>query len=431
MTLLRLNAGPAVARPRPAVPRARRGMALAVAIFAIVVIGALLAGAYFASSQERKIGRNTLVEQRSLNVAEYGLNFDVSNWDQSRNLEGTFPVGTVDANPRYVNQIGDTAFVSVTRLTPTNFLVVSSGRANIDNASTQAFRRTSMMVQIAYPSVNLAGALVSAGQVRLGGSGAIVGFDKDPAGWGGECDPYATANLAAIAVGSADMLKMKNTDSVYAEPTASNPNGAFAPEGSGIMQITPVASTPSTYISYGSESWETLKANADIKLPATFTSSPAPSLVAGTTKCDRTNVANWGQINHVNTTAAPNAFADCIKYYPIIYAPGDLSISGGTGQGILMVNGNLTVNGGFEFDGLVIVKNELKKGNGTATIRGGVMVAGANINCTVLGSNGQCMEVVDMTGTITIAYSKCAVENALRGSAILVPVKQRSWAQLY
>ena len=58
-------------------------------------------------------------------------------------------------------------------------------------------------------------------------------------------------------------------------------------------------------------------------------------------------------------------------------------------------------------------------------------VAGANINCTVVGSNGQCMEVVDMTGTITIAYSKCAVENALRGSAILVPVKQRSWAQLY
>jgi hypothetical protein len=28
-------------------------------------------------------------------------------------------------------------------------------------------------------------------------------------------------------------------------------------------------------------------------------------------------------------------------------------------------------------------------------------------------------------------YSQCAVENALRASAILVPVKKRSWAQLF
>jgi len=30
-----------------------------------------------------------------------------------------------------------------------------------------------------------------------------------------------------------------------------------------------------------------------------------------------------------------------------------------------------------------------------------------------------------------VHYSKCAVESALRGSAVLQPVRERSWAQLF
>ena len=404
-------------------------MALPVAIFAIVVIGALLAGAYFSSSQERKIGRNTLVEQRSFNVAEYGLNYDVSNWEQSRNLESNFPVGTTDKNPRYVNQIGDTAFVTVTRLTPTNFVVVSSGRANIDQAASQAFRRTSMMVQIAYPTVSLAGAVVSAGTVTVGGSGAVIGYDKNPGKWteANDCASYPTSDNAAIAVAAKTSLSMKAQDSAHTDPGTGNIKGAYAPAGSGVLKVTSVAGNQATYITYGSESWESLKANADIKLPGNWGGSPTPLLKTdGSQKCDKGGAttgqqANWGQADH--TSPATNAFKDCINYYPVIYVDGDLNINGGSGQGILMVNGDLKLNGGFDFTGLVIVRDDVKKANGNATITGGLMVGNANIGDTGSGT--------DITGTFTIGYSKCAVENALRGSAILVPVKQRSWAELY
>ena len=66
--------------------RARRGVALITALLGVVVITILVAGGFFASTQEFRGGRNQLVEQRSFAVAEYGLNAEISNWDSGRNL---------------------------------------------------------------------------------------------------------------------------------------------------------------------------------------------------------------------------------------------------------------------------------------------------------------------------------------------------------
>ncbi|HET7459553.1 MAG TPA: hypothetical protein VFJ74_18015 [Gemmatimonadaceae bacterium] len=415
----------------------RRGMALPVAIFAIVVVGALLAGAYFSSSQERKIGRNTLVEQRALNVAEYGLNYDVSNWDVTRNIEGNFPVGTVDANPRYVNTIGDTAFVKVTRLTPTNFLVVSNGRANIDQSMTQSTRSTSMMVQIAYPTVTTKAAMMSGGFVDLNGSGSISGFDQDPINQGTDCDSYTDENLASIVVPPLPK-NMKTNISIGsgADSSASPPPGGVG-SAKGIYGASPIAYSDSaaikdsTYRVYGSESWTSLKDAAvwlaqsgDVNMPTI-----QPSLNA-TNGCDTRDIANWGQIDHTVTTL--DKFAPCKSYYPILYAPADLYINNGTGQGILLVEGSLHLGGNFTFDGLIIVHNDLQKGNGTVELHGSVMVQDYKIECSVRNAgSGNCNDGTDVSGTFDLRYSKCAVQNALRGSAVLVPVKQRAWAQLY
>jgi Tfp pilus assembly protein PilX len=51
----------------------REGFALAVAMVAIVVIGALIAGAFFTSTQEYRIGRNSLIDQRAFAAAEAGV----------------------------------------------------------------------------------------------------------------------------------------------------------------------------------------------------------------------------------------------------------------------------------------------------------------------------------------------------------------------
>ena len=50
--------------------RDERGMALAVAIFALVVAGALIAGAFFAGTQEQRVGQNSLRVQQSFGVGE-------------------------------------------------------------------------------------------------------------------------------------------------------------------------------------------------------------------------------------------------------------------------------------------------------------------------------------------------------------------------
>ena len=58
--------------------------------------------------------------------------------------------------------------------------------------------------------------------------------------------------------------------------------------------------------------------------------------------------SNWGD--------PLNKLSPCFNYFPIIYHQGDLSISGnGYGQGILLVEGNLTVQGRIDFYGPVIV----------------------------------------------------------------------------
>src|SRR3712207_6946095 len=63
-------------------PRAmpRQGIALPIALGAIVVAGALIAGVFFAATQEFRIGRNSLATQRAAHAAEAGLSSVVSGW---------------------------------------------------------------------------------------------------------------------------------------------------------------------------------------------------------------------------------------------------------------------------------------------------------------------------------------------------------------
>src|SRR2546430_11596208 len=71
--------------------RNERGIALAVAIFALVVVGALVAGAFFAGTQEQRVGENQRRVQTSFGVAEAGAQERVLSWDP----------GTMNRRPQY------------------------------------------------------------------------------------------------------------------------------------------------------------------------------------------------------------------------------------------------------------------------------------------------------------------------------------------
>jgi len=374
----------------------RRGIALITALFGVVVLAVMMSGMYFTSNQEYRGTRNALVEQRAFAVTEFGLNSEISNWDRARNQLINFGIGAIDSNQVYV-AAGDTAWVKVTRLTDNTFWVVSDGRANMGVASLESRRQTSAFVRVAYPTINPKGAITAAGNVTLQGSSLVDGDDMNPLGWTNCAAPGATVPGVTVPPGktvNAGPQNIQSTPAVSYDSAAADSN---------------------TYVRYGSESWLTLTANADIKLPAgNYNADLFPTGTA--TTCDKSLSNNWGEPHR------PGTVIGCYAYFPIIYVDGDLHLNGdGRGQGILLVNGDLEINGLFEFYGIVIVRDDIMKSNGTASITGAVFAA----NLTLADPLSW------MTGNQDVLYSKCAVESALAGSAILVRVTQRHWAQIF
>lgn len=383
--------------------RERRGMALLTAIMAVVIITILVVGGFFSSTQEFRSARNLLVEQRAFAVAEYGLNYEVSNWDRGRNLEpanGGLEIGKAGATRRYP-MTNDTAYITITRLTPTTFWVVSDGQASMQAKSISSRARTGAFVRLAYPTITASSAVTAAGDIDINGASRIVGVNSDPTGWT-SCNGYSGGESYALRVPPGAIVDYKE---------ASLP-------GTLDVERDPAAADSNTYVRYGTETWNTLASNADIKLPGgNFGSNILPEK-SGTTCTSSTS--NWGEPFRVGgggITLVP----ECNGRFPIIYSSGDLTLNGkGRGQGILLVNGDLKINGNFDFFGIIIVRDDIEKGTGTATIHGAVFSRDATVGDDSF-----------FAGTQDVYFSKCAVENALRGSAILTRVTQRHWTQLY
>ena len=85
------------------------------------------------------------------------------------------------------------------------------------------------------------------------------------------------------------------------------------------------------------------------------------------------------------------------RIFPLIYAPSDLQIASGTGQGLLFVNGSLTIEENVRFDGLIIVRGQVH-------IRDGVQIRG------VLRVHSTRPSTI---GAAIFTYSRCACVRAL------------------
>ena len=139
----------------------------------------------------------------------------------------------------------------------------------------------------------------------------------------------------------------------------------------------------------------------------------APSF-NGDGSCNTGDVENWG--DPLNPTST------CGGYAPIIYAPGDLNLNQGEGQGILLVEGDLRVQGRFEFYGVVIVRGSMTTaggGAGAIHFRGAVMAANVNLDDNRIAGNAQ------------IQYSSCAVIRAQIAAGIGSQLRSRGWLQLF
>ena len=132
--------------------------------------------------------------------------------------------------------------------------------------------------------------------------------------------------------------------------------------------------------------------------------TPLPSAVGSS--CDTTSASNWGE----PLAAVP----PCTTHHTVSAREGSLTLTNGRGQGVLAVTGDLVLNG-TRFDGLVLVDGSLTLLNG-ATIDGAAIVGGA----TIIDDG-------------TLALDGCALQSALADLRLLAPYHPRSrmWIPLF
>src|SRR5689334_17570870 len=156
--------------------RPREGFALPVALGSMVVIGMILAGVFFAATQENRVGRNTINQERAFRGAEFGLNNTYSSWsNQTMNALTRGGVSTIvyDSSAR-----GWIDTVRVTRLNDQTYWLVSTAYSG--SGLTQSRHSTTAALRLAYPQIDFLAALTVRGAIKIGGSSLTTGVDSPP-----------------------------------------------------------------------------------------------------------------------------------------------------------------------------------------------------------------------------------------------------------
>ena len=387
-----------------------RGMALAVAIFALVVIGALVAGSFYASTLEQRTGRNTLYAAEAAQAAEAGPTAVMANWDQY--ALNNMPAGTSTAlGTTQLNGRADMSYVpTVTRLNNELFLIQSLGSRVSAAGDTLAQRTVATMARLSFVSATAKAAVTVTKPITFNGNAfSVVGNDSVPKGWDtdslGNADPNCSksGDMAGIRSATTTGSTSQDQDNLFGSPKE-------------------VANDPTINTSFfnvfGDVTFDELKKTADIVVSTAAPQQPAPTLMAAAPfRCNIGDQNNWGEPDR--TAGYVKA---CSTYFPIIYASGSqLQMSGGSrGQGLLLIEGDLVITGGFEFSGLIVAKGGIKiSGNGNK-VTGALLAQDVSID-----------DQNSISGNTTLQFSSCALNKAIQGSAFAEPLAYRSWVQVY
>ncbi len=369
-----------------------RGVALAMAIFALVIIGILVAGSFFAGRLEQQSGQNTLFAAQAAEAAEAGLS----------DALGTYNATTLQSLANGASTSWTTATLAsgisydqrVDRLTDGLFLYRSVGNRQSAGA-TVATRSVGTLVRLLSANIQVSAGLTALGDVLVGGNSTVSGNDATPSAW-------TSAGVSCPTPGNVAGVRF---------------NGTLDQKGSAVITGSPAKQPDATLDStniFGGTNFAKLKAMRTLTITGNV-SGLAAAVTGSPAKCDISVLSNWG---------APTVpTSPCFNYFPIVYHYGDLSISGsGEGQGILLVEGNLQVQGRVDFYGPVIVTGGVDvRGTGSDDVKfyGGIMAQNVTLDDSRL------------TGNATVNYSSCAIKRALQGSAVPTALDERSWVQLY
>ena len=369
--------------------RSERGIALVVAIVALVVIGAIVAGTFFVSTLEQKTAENSVEAAQAYQAAEAGIVKNVANWDTGNNTLA------VDGNTTIAQDsvaAGTYFNVTISRLNSSLFFLRSVGTRN---GATQTLAMVLRTVTI-NPNVNAA--VTAKGNVTVGGNATIDGTNTNPSGWSG-C--ASSPNMGGI--------RTSGTVSTNGNPTIAGSPARIQNDSSVTDAL---FQTP--FNQFKAMATMTLAGGNGNGSYITY-NGMAPSTTGSPARCNRTDANNWGE-----PLRTGGQVAECVAYSPIIYFDGNVKVTNGRGQGILLVDGDFSITGNFSWTGLVIAIGQVKTGNGTSNVTGAILANNADIG-----------DQTSFSGTPVVSYSKCAIDYVLNNTAVARPLAMRSWAQVF
>jgi hypothetical protein len=389
--------------------RNERGIALVIAVVALVVIGAIVAGTFFVSNVEQRSAQNVVVAARAQQAAEAGLEDAVGNIKG-----GDYPFGAADSTA-YATNVGLTTSTSYTvwvfPVNSSTWLLKSIGTSSTSTST------LAELVKAAVANAPATSPLIVASPVTFNGNSFVIdGNNANPPVATG-C-PSTPTPPQVYALRSQTTTGMTNGDrdnllGITGGGTPAPPSG----QGSAIANDPTVAAMMATIFGTGGTYDQFRSAATLVYAPATYTQrQPSTTVVGGVTKCNYADNANWGEPK----TATP----ECNSYFPIVLGTSSygnpFKITGDRGQGVLLADGDLELTGGFEWYGLILVKGSFK-----------ITGTGAKVFGAVIAQNGATVDDNTISGNTHITYSTCAISRALNGTASVRPAGTRAWTQLY
>jgi hypothetical protein len=400
--------------------RNERGIALALTLFALVIMGALLSAAVVVGRHDRAASDNTVLVAAAQSAAEAGLDNLYATWDPM--IHSVLPVWDGTPGTEWsggVRQVGGNPTLvwvdSLRRLNSQIFLARSIGQKRSPSGQVLAQLTLAQIFRVAKPTVGVNAAITVQDPVTFNGNAFLVtGINQNPANWGpGECaavDPGSSDDVVGVRSSTTTGVAPADYDNVFGFPARDAANDPTI--------------TSATFQNYLDYTYTTLASQPGVKvLPLTTPYNGVAPVVDNTTSppsCDRTAPLNLGEPRRNPPTAG--AVPQCYGYYPVAHGTGSSTkfASGTRGQGTLLIDGDLELAGGFEWAGLIIIRGKMKiNGNGNK-ITGAILAEGVNL-----------LTSGTVSGNVDVLYSKCAIEKAVGGASLARPLSQRSWAQAY
>lgn len=392
--------------------RNERGMAMVMAVFALVVIGALVAGAFFVGRVEQVTGYNTVWAGQAAEAAEAGLAHAL---DQSPTTYQNLPLWTpsnqaVLALPTVTS--GGMAFTdTIRRLNNNLFEARSTGRRVGAGGVVLAEAKLVQLIRIAKPTIGVNAAITVQDPINFNGNAfSVDGYNEYPPGWTsmdcptGAPDPNSNAD-DRVAIRSATKTGAKSSD-------MNNIDGF--PTDTVSYDPTITSETFRNFLDY---TYWTLSSQPNVKtLPLETPYNGVAPVLDGGGSCDKAWLLNLGE-----PFRSPGSVVPCYDFFPVVHGTGGRTsfAAGNRGQGILLIDGDLDLVGGFEWVGLVLVRGKMTIAGTGNKIVGAVLTEGVDL-----------ITAGTVSGNVDIQFSQCAVDRAIAGGSTPTPLA-RGWSQVF